>query len=437
MIDMTGRELALQALIRFRRDGAWPDLYLKKEGEKLSAEEMGLASALTYGVLEQRSLLDFYLQSFSKMPLKKVMPQVLDAMRLSAYQLVFLRRIPASAAINESIKLIKKQTNQRAASFANGVLRSLSRSIEALPVPSFPDLTERLSVQYSHPRWLVERLLAQVGSEECEQFLQENNKQPPVVLRVNTLKTTTEALCALLPGVEVHPYLPDALVCQSVREYLRTDAFRQGLFSVQDSASQLCVHALAPKMGETVLDLCAAPGGKSILAAQFMECKGKLLSYDLHPHRAELIRKTAEKMGVTNIQTSAADSTILNPDLCGVADAIICDVPCSGIGIIRKKPDVRYKNPEDVDGLPQIQLQILLNALAYLKPGGRLVYSTCTVLNEENMKIVDAALAQRSDCILESFMLPGIGVVDGAITLWPQKHGTDGFFLARIKKIGG
>ena len=434
---MNGRELALQALIRFRRDGAWPDLYLKKEGEGLAANEMALASALTYGVLEQRALLDFYLQSFSKMPLKKIMPQVLDAMRISAYQLIFLQRIPVSAAINESIKLVKKQANPRAASFANGVLRSLSRSLEALPEPNFPDLSETLSVRYSHPKWLVDRLIKQIGGEACEAFLKENNQQPPVVLRVNTLKTSADALLSLLPNANLHPYLPDALICESVRDYLRTDAFREGLFSVQDSASQLCVHALQPQPGETLLDLCAAPGGKSILAAQIMECKGKVLSFDLHPHRADLIRKSAEKMGVTNLETAAADSTVLNESLRNSADAIICDVPCSGIGIIRKKPDIRYKKQEDADGLPKIQLQILLNALDYLKPGGRVVYSTCTVLEEENQCVLREALAIRKDCELEEFVLPGIGQVNGAITLWPQTHGTDGFFLARIKKKGG
>lgn len=434
---MNGRELALQALIRFRRDGAWPDLYLKKEGEGLAANEMALASALTYGVLEQRALLDFYLQSFSKMPLKKIMPQVLDAMRIAAYQLVFLQRIPVSAAINESIKLVKKQANPRAASFANGVLRSLSRSLEALPEPNFPDLSETLSVRYSHPKWLVDRLIKQIGGEACEAFLKENNQQPPVVLRVNTLKTSADALLSLLPNASLHPYLPDALICESVRDYLRTDAFREGLFSVQDSASQLCVHALQPQPGETLLDLCAAPGGKSILAAQMMGCKGKVLSFDLHPHRADLIRKSAEKMGVTNLETAAADSTVLNETLRNSADAIICDVPCSGIGIIRKKPDIRYKKQEDADGLPKIQLQILLNALDYLKPGGRVVYSTCTVLEEENQCVLREALAIRKDCELEEFVLPGIGQVNGAITLWPQTHGTDGFFLARIKKKGG
>ena len=434
---MNGRELALQALIRFRRDGAWPDLYLKKEGEGLAANEMALASALTYGVLEQRALLDFYLQSFSKMPLKKIMPQVLDAMRIAAYQLVFLQRIPVSAAINESIKLVKKQANPRAASFANGVLRSLSRSLEALPEPNFPDLSENLSVRYSHPKWLVDRLIKQIGGEACEAFLKENNQQPPVVLRVNTLKTSSDALLSLLPNANLHPYLPDALICESVRDYLRTDAFREGLFSVQDSASQLCVHALQPQPGETLLDLCAAPGGKSILAAQMMGCKGKVLSFDLHPHRADLIRKSAEKMGVTNLETAAADSTVLNETLRNSADAIICDVPCSGIGIIRKKPDIRYKKQEDADGLPKIQLQILLNALDYLKPGGRVVYSTCTVLEEENQCVLREALAIRKDCELEEFVLPGIGQVNGAITLWPQTHGTDGFFLARIKKKGG
>lgn len=432
---MTARELALQALIRFRRDGAWPDLLLKKEGRELPEAEIALATALTYGVLENRMLLDFYLQAFSKLPLKKIMPQVLDALRIAVYQLVFLEKIPQSAAVNECVKTVKKLANPRAASFCNGVLRSIGRSLDALPVPEFPSEAENLSVRYSHPLWLTQRLLAQMGPEVCEAFLRENNGKPPAVLRVNTLKTTAAALLPLLSDTIPHPYLPNALICENISGALKTTAFREGWFSVQDSASQLCVLGLAPQPGETVLDLCAAPGGKSILAAQYMEGKGKLLAFDLHPHKVALIQKNARKMGASNLTAAVADGTMFREELQQCADAILCDVPCSGIGIIRKKPDIRYKNPEELDQLPKIQSQILENALRYLKPGGRLMYSTCTVLDGENCEVVEQVLRKNPGYQLEAFSLPEIGEVDGMITLWPQIHGTDGFFLAKIRKL--
>lgn len=433
---MTGRELALQALIRFRRDGAWPDLFLKKEGSGLPPEEMALAAALVYGVLENRSLIDFYLASYSKLPLKKVMPQVLDSMRLAVYQLVFLEKIPQSAAVNECVKQVKKMANPRAASYCNGVLRSLSRSLQALPQPQFPTKAETLSVQYSHPLWLVKQLIAQEGETQCEAFLQANNAKPQAVLRVNTLKTTAEALLVCLPGTKPHPYLPDALICEQMGAALKSEAFQKGWFSVQDSASQLCVRTLDPKPGETVVDLCAAPGGKSILAAQYMQAKGTLRSFDLHLHKVSLIQDQAERVGAFNLTAEVSDGTRLRPELTNYADAIICDVPCSGIGIIRKKPDIRYKNPQDLASLPETQSKILKNALCYLKPGGRLIYSTCTVLNSENQAVVESALQEHPECALESFTLPGIGPCpSGMITLWPQVHGTDGFFLAKIRKL--
>lgn len=436
---MTGREIALKALITFRREGSWPDLYLKKACAGLSPEEAGLASALTYGVLQHRAYLDFLIGSFSSRPVEKLTPQLLDALRLGAYQLVFLTRVPESAAVNETVKLVKQQGNPAAAGFVNGVLRSLGRNLHQLPQVPHAPLRDYLSITYSHPKWFVGKMLKRLGEEECEALLKANNSSFSVTARVNTLKTTRDRLLEQLKVQDIaafpHAFLPNAICFDTMKRVLHCGLLEQGLLYVQDTASQLCVEALAPRPGETIFDLCAAPGGKSLLAGQLMENQGQLLSMDIHPHRADLIAKNAETYGVSILQSLAADASVPREALQGRADGVICDVPCSGMGVIRKKPDVRYKDGDSIKALPLLQLSILNNGAAALKPGGRLVYSTCTVLKEENEAVVRQFLEAHPDFALEGFFLPGIGEVpEGMLTLWPHIHGTDGFFIAKIRK---
>ena len=438
----TARETALRALISFRREGAWPDLYLKKACVQMRSEEAALTATITYGVLQNRAYLDFLLGSFSARPLEKITPQVLDALRIGAYQLVFLTRIPHSAAVNETVELVKKHANAGAAGYANGVLRALQRSLDSLPEVPRDNILDYLSIRYSHPRWFVGKMNKRLGADGCEALLQANNTPVPVTARVNTLKTSREALLERFSqeGVAAgaHPHLANAIVFDNMKGVLQSESLRQGLFYIQDIASQLCVEALQPQPGDTVFDLCAAPGGKSMLAAQMMEDRGRLLSMDLHPHKSDLIAKNAQTYGITCLQTIPSDASKLREPLVEQADAIICDVPCSGMGVIRKKPDVRYKDGDQIKALPPLQLSILENAGKYLKPGGRLVYSTCTVLKEENESVMQQFLAAHPDFVLEPFDLPGIGRNDtGMLTLWPHIHGTDGFFMAKIRKARG
>lgn len=439
---LSARETALRALISFRREGAWPDLYLKKACADMRSEEAALASTITYGVLQNRAYLDFLLGSFSARPLEKITPQVLDALRLGAYQLVFLTRIPHSAAVNETVELVKKTANAGAAGYANGVLRALQRSLDRLPeVPRDNDL-DYLSIRYSHPKWFAGKMNKRLGFDGCEALLQANNTPVPVTARVNTLKTTREELLQKFAqeGISAipHRHLPNAIIFDNMKGVLQSKLLQQGLFYIQDVASQLCVESLQPKPGETVFDLCAAPGGKSMLAAQMMEDKGRLLSMDIHPHKSDLIAKNAKTYGITCLQTIPSDASKLRETLVEQADAIICDVPCSGMGVIRKKPDVRYKDGDQIKELPPLQLSILENAGKYLKPGGRVVYSTCTVLKEENESVVQQFLVAHPDFTLEPFDLPGIGrVEEGMLTLWPHIHGTDGFFMAKLRKSRG
>lgn len=439
---LSARETALRALIAFRREGAWPDLYLKKACGDMRGEEAALTANLTYGVLQNRAWLDFLIGQFSARPVEKLTPQVLDALRLGAYQLIFLTRIPHSAAVHETVELVKKTASPAAAGYANGVLRALQRNLGHLPeVPRWPEL-DYLSVRYSHPKWFVGKMNKRLGFDGCEALLRADNTPAPATARVNTLKISRGALLERFSkeGISAgpHPYLPNAVVFDTMKGVLGSTALAQGLFYIQDIASQLCVEALAPRPGETVFDLCAAPGGKSMLAAQMMEDRGSLLSMDLYPHKSDLIAQNARTYGITCLQAIPSDASVLKEALVGRADAVICDVPCSGMGVIRKKPDVRYKDGDQIKELPPLQLSILENAGNYLKPGGRLVYSTCTVLKEENEGVVERFLASHPAFSLCPFDLPGVGrAEEGMVTLWPHIHGTDGFFMAKLEKSRG
>lgn len=432
------RSAALKALIQFRRDGAWTDLLLKKELAGMSREDAALASAITYGVMQNMMLLDFYISKYSSIRLKKIMPQVLDAMRCGAYQIIFMDRVPMFAAVNETISLIKKHANPRAASFANAVLRKICAEKDHLPTPDKNDNVKYMSVAYSHPEWLIEKLISQYGIEECEGLLKANNLTAPLYIRVNTLKTTVDKLSKILSkkGVVVSQVagLENALLCQSDEPLHLMDEFKEGLFYIQDIASQLAVSLLGAKPGDTVIDMCAAPGGKSLIAAQNMENKGRVLSFDLHLHKAEIIADNAKKYGVDIIEAAAADSSVTAGELIGSADRIICDVPCSGLGIIRKKPDIRYKSEESIKFLPEIQYSILKNAAKYLKSGGRLVYSTCTILKDENENIINHFLSEEKDFKLVSFTNNICGSCDGFVTLLPHINNCDGFFIAVLDR---
>ena len=428
------RDTALGALIQFRRDGAWPDLYLKQEAARLSPEDAALATTITYGTLQNRELIDFYISCFSSMKLKKVMPQVLDAIRIGVYQLLFLDKIPPSAAVNESVKLVKQKANPRAAAFANAVLRKISTQRDALPQLPQDDPVQYLSVRYSHPVWFVRRMLQVLGREECESLLQANNAPVEAAARVNALKVDRASLLQELgAAAHAHPAVEDAVIIDDMKTALRSRAFADGQFYVQDIASQLAVLALSPQPGSNVMDLCAAPGGKSLLAAQLMGNKGELLATDLHAHKVDILEKNAEKYGVSILRAAPMDASRLLQSRVNTADYIVCDVPCSGMGIIRKKPDIRFK--DEACDLPQLQYQILCNAAAYLKQGGCLVYSTCTVLPQENEAVVQRFLKEHPELSLEGFELPVAGKVpEGMVTLYPHRHGTDGFFIAKLRK---
>ena len=441
---MDAREAALMALSESQRQGGWSDAILKKQlaGAALDARDSALATRLCFGVLQNRLLLDFYLSHFSNMPLKRMENRVVQVLRLGAYQLLFLDKVPHSAAVNSAVELTRKHCkNPRAAGMVNGILRSLERNLDHLPAIPQEDPAAALSLQTSHPEWLVRSFLELLGPEEAPLLLKANNSQPPASAMVNTQKTTAQELSAVLEGegieTKLHPWLADCLVLSRTGNLEKSSAFQRGLFYIQDPASRLAAAALAPEPGMRVLDCCAAPGGKSFAAAIAMENRGEVVSCDLHPHKKKLIQAGADRLGLTCVTPMTADGRVFRPEWEGAFDRVLVDAPCSGLGVIRKKPDIREKDPEALTRLPQVQRAILDTAARYVKPGGVLVYSTCTLLPRENEGVVRGFLEGEPHYKQNPFTLPGpIGRAEGMVTLWPHRHGTDGFFIAKLRREG-
>ena len=442
---MDAREVALLTLNACQRQGGWSDGVLKKQlsAAKLDSRDAALATRLCFGVLQNQLLLDFYLSHFSNIPLKRMEGKVLQALRLGAYQMLFLTKVPHSAAVNSAVALTKTHCkNSRAAGMVNGILRSLERSLDRLPTIPQADPVFYLSTLYSHPDWLVKEFILTLGQEETARLLAADNSQPPTCVMVNTVRTTAQELTARLEGEKVsvtpHPWLDNCLLLSRTGDLEGLSSFREGLFYVQDPASRLAVLAAGPEPGMKVLDCCAAPGGKSFACAMDMEGRGEVVSCDLHPHKKGLIQAGADRLGLTCIHPKTADARTFRPEWEGAFDLVLVDAPCSGLGVIRKKPDIRYKDPAPLAGLPAVQLAILSNAARYVRPGGALLYSTCTLLQRENEEVVRAFLRDNAAYKAENFTLPGpVGASDcGMVTLWPHIHGTDGFFICKMKREG-
>lgn len=434
---LSAREIALLALSACEKQGAWSDGYLKNtlRSEGLDSRDAALATRICFGVLQNRMLLDFYVARFSSVKPEKLENRVLCALRIAIYQLLFMDRVPQRAAVNESVTLARKYAkNPKAAGLVNAVLRTVAREREQLPQP------EDLATRYSHPEWLVKEFSLAVGAGELEALLAADNDQPPTVAQVNTLRTTGMALMETLTAAGVtaapHPWLSDCLILTGTGNLEALPAFQEGLFYIQDAAARLAVMAADPKPGMRVLDACAAPGGKTFAAALAMEGRGEILSCDIHPHKEKLIQTGADRLGLPMITPMTQDAKVYREDWGEGFDVVLADVPCSGLGIIRKKPDIRYKDPAPLAGLPAVQRAILENVSRYVRPGGVLLYATCTVLKRENEVVVQDFIDRYSDFTLDALALPGpVGnLPDGMATLWPHRHGTDGFFFAKMRK---
>lgn len=440
----TAREAAALALFAMQEDGAWSDgaLHQQLAAASLSGRDAALASRLVYGTVQNELLLDWYLRHFSSMRLKKIAPRVRTCLRMGLYQLILMDKVPAHAAVDETVALVRRfgRVDNRAVSFANAVLRHAADAVQSgsLPVLDCPDKESYYALRYSHPEWLVRLWSTQFGQKLAGALCAADNADTPVSVRVNLMKTTPEAARAALESagltVQAHPSFEDILLCAG-GDVAATAAFQAGEITVQDAASALAAAVADPKPGDTVLDCCAAPGGKSFAMAGRMQGRGSVTACDIYEHKLARIREGAARLGLANIRTALQDASAPRDEWVGTADVVLCDVPCSGLGIIRKKPEIRYKDPAELENLPALQAKILQNCAQYVKPGGTLVYSTCTILQRENEDVVRAFLAANPSFAAVPWEHPVCGKrEDGMVTLLPPVHQTDGFFIAKLRK---
>lgn len=396
------RNLAAQALLRVEEDGAFSNIIFGNllDKENLNKSDKALASAIFYGVLDRKITLDFYIGKLSKIKVKKIEPLTLAALRIGLYQICFMERIPKSAAVNESVNIVKNTREERNSGFINAVLRSAVKSLPNLPVGK--DLFS-LSVRYSCPVHIISQFINDYGIEKTEEIIKAFLIPSKVNLCVNTLKASVDQLSQLLreKGIEVRKTnAKENLITVSGIEFINNPLFDNGYFFIQDTASNNCAKALMAKKHERILDVCAAPGGKTFTVALNIEDIGEIMSCDLYENRVALIKSGAERLGLRCIKTTVNDATVYNAEL-GDFDAVLCDVPCSGYGVIGRKPEIKYKKITDFTDLEKIQQNILNVSAEYVKKGGRLVYSTCTLRKAENEEQVKRFLCNNKDFICQ------------------------------------
>ena len=434
---MNARESAFLSLQKYENSGVYSNIELSYAIERggLEGAEKALYTALFYGVIERKLTLDHYISLLSDR--EDIDLNVRIILRMGLYQLIYMTKIPESAAVNESVKLATRfYARKNSENFINAVLRNYIRKKDSLKLPDAKKEPYRhLSVKYSVPEWICRLWSDAYGAENTERILETVNAKPTLTLSVNTLRVMPAALCEALnlSGIkaQLSPISKNSILLDGAVPMSALEPF-EGQYFVQDETSALCVAAMDAKEGDAVLDACACPGGKSFGMAMAMRNTGKIYARDLHKNKLSLIETGAEKLGITVIETGVQNASVHNPEM-PQFDKILCDVPCSGLGVIAQKPDIKRKNPSDIERLPTVQAAILCESAKHLKSGGVLVYSTCTLNPRENADVVDAFLAENKDFSLVPFEVGGVRS-DGKAELFPHIHKTNGFFIAKMKK---
>lgn len=451
MPKITARELALKVLKAVEEDGAYANLALNRVLEKYRPGKLdrAFATELAYGTLRTLNTLDWILSKFTKQPLCVQTTAVRNILRLGVYQIMYMDKVPPSAACNEAAEMARKHGHTGAVKFVNGVLRNISRRLKEIKFPRLEESPiEHISLLYSHPAWIVERWIKEFGLEKTIQLCRANNEPAPNTVRTNTLKITRAELVERLKGegldVSETTYAPEGLNIEGFFSLGSLAAFREGLFQVQDESSMLAARALMPEPGSYVIDVCSAPGGKTTHLAQLMENRGRLLAIDIHPHKIELVKENCSRLGVTIVEPMRKDARELPEEYHEKADFVLVDAPCSGLGVLRRRPDARWrKDPSRLPAIIELQSEILEGASRCVKKGGVMVYSTCTITHEENYGQVEGFLYRHPEFVLEDLnpLLPTGLDFEGTLKLGylrilPYRNKMDGFFIARMRKKG-
>lgn len=431
------RETAVDILLKIENNNAYSSFSVAdtlRNTVFTDVREQSLAVSLVYGVLEHKLTLDYNLSLYLSSGLKKIRPAVLAVLRTGALQILYMDKIPVSAAVNESVKLVKKKGFAFASGLVNAVLRKVAAN--SLQLPESDDKVKYLSIKYSFPAEIVKHFILHYGEENAEQIMAVSSGRRPLFLRVNSLKTTPEKLNDILneQGInsEICSEIENCLTVSSTGDIGSIEAFKNGLFHVQDFSSQICCKILGAEKGDKVVDCCAAPGGKTFTSVQYMNDIGEFFSADIHPHKIKLIEDGAQRLGITCIKAVCCDAKKLKYTIHNV-DKVLCDVPCSGLGVVGRKPEIRYKKLSDLAGLPAEQYEILTSCCEMVKDGGVLVYSTCTLNPAENEEICDRFLSEHPDfCVCDEEEYKLLCKHGKYINVFPSEDGGDGFFIAKF-----
>lgn len=430
MIDKT-REIALKIVYKIDKEDAYSNIELneqiKQNRKNLTEKDIGLISEIVYGVTTWRLTLDEIIKKYSKIKIKKISPWILNILRMGIYQIIFLDKIPKSAAVNESVNLAKRYGHASSSNFVNAILRKIEKN-DYEEFFKIEDDIERISKTTSMPKWIVEELMKSNDEKEVEQICKNSNIKPKVTIRVNTLKINKQELIERLKEKnteckETAEKLDDFLILEKVKNIENVEEFKQGYFTIQDISAGQTAKILNPQPGELVLDACSAPGGKTTYMAELMKNEGKIEAWDIHEHRTKLVEKNAQRLGIDIIETKVKDASLYDESLKEKFDKILLDVPCLGVGVIKRKPDIKWKRkPEDIKNITEIQKKILDNCSKYLKKNGVMVYSTCSILKDENEKVVNEFLKENSEYYIKS---------EETRNILPNQE-EDGFFICKI-----
>ena len=443
----SGRELAIKILNRIQNEGAYSTLAVKKALEdKSERKDSGFIRELVYGVLENQRLIDEIVKESSSVKIRKIHPIILIILRTAIYQLLFMDTVPESAIVNEAVNLAKKYGHRGTTGFVNGLLRGVSSKKAYFKSEEYMSQECELGIRYSHPDYLVALWRTQYGLEFTKDLLKANNSVPPFTIRNNTLKIDSTDLISILEaeGYETEPgkYSKDCIIIKNPRSMTRLSAYTDGLFTIQDEASMLVTEVLNAQKDSLILDVCSAPGGKATHIAQWIGDKGTIIARDIYPHKLKLIEELSLRLGIKSIKSEIWDAKEPDDKLKYKVDYCLVDAPCSGLGLIRRKPDIKWtRTSEELIELSRLQTIILKTASNYIKPGGTLVYSTCTINRQENLDVITNFLRESTDFRLVPIELAnGVKISatqdSGYLELYPNIHGTDGFFMAKMVREG-
>ncbi|WP_246059430.1 16S rRNA (cytosine(967)-C(5))-methyltransferase RsmB [Paenibacillus lautus] len=437
----------MNVLTQVEQEGAYSNLLLNTALQKssLAKSDAGLATELIYGTISRLNTLDYFLDKFVNKGVQKLQPWVRALLRISLYQVVYLDRIPDHAVVSEAVNLAKRRGHQGISGMVNGVLRNILRQKESMAIPENMPAAQRISLLHSHPQWLVERWIFQYGIETTEAICAANNEPPAVSVRVNTTMLSREDMLTLMSshGLDATPssLSPYGIVVKGAGNMALTDWYRDGMISIQDESSMLVAEAVKPEPGMRVLDCCAAPGGKSAHMGELMKDEGSIVANDIHAHKGKLISDQASRLGLDSISIVTGDALDLVDRFEPASfDRILLDAPCSGLGVIRRKPDLKWgKSQEDIHEIAALQLRLLESVSTLLRPGGLLVYSTCTIEPLENEGVVSAFLEGHSEFEIAEDGLGALSRLEekslqrgGGIQILPQHYHSDGFYIARL-----